>query len=166
MNEPAHRWEANDGRRRTLSGRLTLFGFPSTDAVVRVVPRSRSWRGIRAATFLGGGLLLAPVVGMVPPHAPWVAGVLGVGIFLGLRKWREHFTVASIQGRCPKCGETLQVRSGTPMRDTLSITCDACHHDSQLQVDLPADASSSGDSGAAPSGPAADSPESGSGAGP
>ena len=120
-----------------LSGTLNLFGFPPQHAAVGVLPRSRGWRTLRAAGFLGGGLLLAPLVGVVPPHAPWVAGALGFGGFLGIRKWRERFTLVSLEGSCPRCGEVVGIRAGTPLRPTLSVPCDKCHHDSRLRVDLP-----------------------------
>lgn len=139
---------------------MNLFGFSSTEAVVRAIPRSRSWRGVRASVFFGGGLFLSPVVGLVPPHAPWVAGALGFGIFFGLRKWREHFTLVSLEGRCPRCGEPMGVKAGTPMRSDLSVTCDACHHDSQLSVRVPAEsdlpASSSGTATTPPDRPGTD----------
>jgi len=142
---------------------LNLFGFPPTEAVVQAIPRSRSWRSVRASVFFGGGLLLAPVVGLVPPHAPWVAGVLGFGIFFGLRKWREHFTVESLQARCPKCGEPVGVKAGTPMRNALSVSCDACHHDSQLSVQIPSNpdppGSSYGPTTASPGSPGTDAGE-------
>jgi len=68
-----------------MEGTISLFGFPSTSARIEALPRSTAWRGLRASAFFGGGLLLAPAVGLVPPHAPWVVAVLGIGGFLGLR---------------------------------------------------------------------------------
>lgn len=120
-----------------LRGTLHLFGFPPGAVLLRVHPRSPGWRGIRAAFFLGGGLILAPVVGIIPPHAPWVAGVLGFGGWLGIRKWREHFTLESIEGICPKCGEPLSLRAGIPLRQGMSVPCDRCHHEARLTVVLP-----------------------------
>ena len=85
-----------------LSGTVTLFGFSPGEALIHAVPRTRAWRGTRALAFVLGGALLAPVVGVIPPHAPWVAGALGFGLFLGIRKWRERFTLESLRARCPK----------------------------------------------------------------
>jgi len=120
-----------------LRGTLDLFGFSPGTALVRVHPRTPVWRGIRAAIFLGGGLILAPLVGMIPPHAPWVAGVVGFGGWLGVRKWKEHFTLESLLGNCPRCSEPLSVRAGIPLRQGMSVPCDHCHHEPRLTVALP-----------------------------
>jgi hypothetical protein len=122
------------GDSMTLKGTVSLFGFPPSEAEVEVRPRSTAWRGSRTAFFLGGGLALAPIVGLVPPHAPWAAAALGIGGFLGIRKWRERFTVLGGRGKCPKCGGSLSLRPGTALRPHLSMPCDQCHHDSRLTV--------------------------------
>jgi len=123
--------------RLELSGTLNLFGFPPRQVSVVVLPRNRRWRALRASVFFGGGLLLAPLVGVVPPHAPWVAAALGFGGFFGIRKWRERFTLVSFEGSCPRCGESVRIRAGTPLRATLSVPCEGCHYDAQLTVELP-----------------------------
>jgi hypothetical protein len=120
-----------------LSGTLSLFGFPPAEASLEVLPRSLAWRGARASIFLGGGLLLAPILGMLPPHVPWVAGALACGGFLGVRKWRERFTLITLRGDCPRCGGRVSTPSGIPLRSSISVPCEACHHDSQLSVTLP-----------------------------
>lgn len=130
MNEPDSVWR--------LAGTLNLFGFPPRHAALEVLPRSRGWRVLRASGFFGAGLVLAPVVGVVPPHAPWVAAALGIGGFLGIRKWRERFTLVSFQGNCPRCGEAVRIRAGIPVRPVLSVPCEACHFDTRLEVALPA----------------------------
>ncbi len=128
--------DANSPVRGT--GTLSLFGFSSTEAALELLPRSRSWRAIRATGFIGGGLVLAPAVGLFPPHAPWATGALVLGSFLGLRKWRERFTILSLQGYCPKCGGPMAIREGTPFREALSVPCEGCNHESRLVVSLPA----------------------------
>lgn len=120
-----------------MSGTLSLFGFPSTDAEVGVLSRTSSWRRLRAGGYFTAGLVLAPVVGMVPPHAPWALGALGMGGFLGMRKLRERFTVVSFRGECPKCGGDLPLTPGIPLRVEMSVPCEGCHHDSRLSVVLP-----------------------------
>lgn len=122
-----------------LSGTVNLFGYPPAGATIRVLPRSRSWRGLRASAYLGGSLVLAPILGVVPPHAPWVLGVLGFGGFFGMRKWREKYTLVSFRGLCPSCGGALRIRQGTPLRSDISVPCDSCHHDSRLTVAIPPD---------------------------
>jgi len=120
-----------------MEGTLSLFGFPSTVAHLEVLPRSTGWRALRAGLFIGGALVLAPAVGLLPPHAPWVVGVLGIGGFLGIRKWRERFTVLSFRGICPKCGGALSLPGGTPLRPVMTISCDGCNHGSSLTTTLP-----------------------------
>jgi hypothetical protein len=138
-----------------LTGTVTLFGFSPGQALIQAVPRTRAWRGARALAFILGGTLLTPVVGVIPPHAPWVAAALGFGFFFGVRKWKERFTLESLHARCPKCGGPLVLPPGTPLRPTHSVSCDGCHHDSQLNLRLPQGAPSpeasqdSGDAGAA-----------------
>jgi hypothetical protein len=118
-----------------MEGTLTLFGFPSTTAELEVLPRAVSWRLSRASAFIGGGLLLAPAVGLFPPHAPWVVAALGIGGFLGIRKWRERFTILSLRGACPKCGGNLSMTRGTPLRPVMTVPCAGCNRDSRLTTD-------------------------------
>lgn len=120
-----------------LSGTLNLFGFPAEEAILDVVPRSLAWRGRWAAAFLTIGFILAPILGAVPPHAPWALGALAFGGFFGLRKWKERFTLLALWGLCPKCGGTMKVKKGTPLRANLSVPCDGCHHDARLEVSFP-----------------------------
>ena len=120
-----------------MDGTLSLFGFPSTPAHLEVLPRSTSWRSLRAGGFFGGSLLLAPLVGLVPPHAPWVVAVLATGTLLGIRKWRERFTILSLRGKCPKCGGELSLASGTPLKAMMTVPCPGCNHDPRLTAGLP-----------------------------
>lgn len=117
-----------------LRGRLILFGFPSTPVSVEAIPRSPWWRGIRAFGFFGSGVALAAVGSLVPPHAPWVLGALGVGGYLGIRRWKERLSILSLRGHCPKCGKGIELGEGTPLRPTVSLSCDGCLHNLELRV--------------------------------
>jgi len=119
-----------------LSGAVALFGYPGTRGEMDVLPRSLGWRRLRAAGFFLGGLALAPAVGMVPPHVPWALGALGLGGYLGYRKWREAFTVLMFRGVCPKCGGPLSIAKGTPVREVMSLPCSGCRHDSSMTVNI------------------------------
>jgi len=118
-----------------MEGTISLFGFPSTSAHLDVRSRSTTWRVSWCSAFIGGGVLLAPLVGLVPPHVPWIIAALGVGGFLGLRKWRERFTILTLKGFCPKCGGPLSLPPGTPLRPVMTLPCPGCNHDSRLMVD-------------------------------
>lgn len=126
---------------KPLEGTLSLFGFQSTRARLDVLPRSLAWRLTRASAFWAGGLVLAPAVGLVPPHAPWAVAALGIGGIMGVRKWRERFTLLSFQGDCPKCGAPLSLKSGTPVRLMMTVPCVECNHDSRLAAHFPSDGS-------------------------
>jgi hypothetical protein len=117
-----------------LSGRLLLFGFPPSPVAVKAIPRSPWWRGIRALGFIGGGVALAVGGSLVPPHAPWVLGALGIGGYLGIRKWGERISILSLRGLCPKCGRGIELREGTPLRQTLSLSCEGCLHNLELVI--------------------------------
>jgi hypothetical protein len=121
----------------TLPGTVSLFGFASTEAEVRVLPRGPGWRRLRGGGYFLGGMVLAPALGMVPPHAPWALGALAVGTALGLRKWREHFTLLAFAGTCPKCGGRLTLGLGGAAKAEMSVPCEGCHHDSRLAIALP-----------------------------
>ena len=118
----------------TIRGSLTLFGFPPGNLEARVIRRSGRWRGFRAAGFMAGGLVLAPLLGMIPPHAPWAAGSLGLGMLLGARKWRQRMTLISFNGECPRCGGDLSLKKGAGLRDNMPVSCEHCHHDSILRL--------------------------------
>lgn len=123
--------------RSRISGTLSLFGSPDGHAEMAVLPRSPGWRRSRAGAFFLAGLLSAPLLGMVPPHAPWALGALGLGAWLGSRKLLERFTLLSFEGFCPRCGEELHLRKGTPLRGVMSVACEGCNHDSRLTILLP-----------------------------
>lgn len=117
----------------TVSAHLTLFGFDSTRAAVRVRARSRSWRLWGAARTQAVGLLLAPLVGFVPPHAPWALGALGVSFILARRRWRHLFTVEEVTGNCPRCGATVSAPAGM-LKFPHPVPCEGCGHELTLQL--------------------------------
>jgi len=127
-----------------MKGTISLFGFPSTDAKLEVIPRSTAWRGVRVVGSLAAGLLLAPALGLVPPHAPWAILSLTTGGFVAFRKWQEQFTVVGFQGECPRCGGPLAIRTGTPLRPEMTLPCPGCNHDSRLTAGIPTHTSDSG----------------------
>lgn len=130
MSETAHE---SDGV-FPVEGRIVLFGFDPRPATAFVRPRPRGWRVAGAARTGVVTLLVAPVVGIVPPHVPWVLGALGVGTFLGRRRWHHRFTLESLDATCPKCGGELGVRSGQ-LRVPHTVACEGCHHEATLEVD-------------------------------
>ncbi|MFW6197633.1 MAG: hypothetical protein ACOC5B_02095 [Myxococcota bacterium] len=122
---------------RTIEGRAVLFGYEPTAVAADIEPRPRSWRMSGAARSVGIGLLLAPVVAVVPPHAPWAIGALAAGAVLGRRRWIETHTLMAVDGTCPKCEGPLVVKPAR-LRRPHPLECERCHHTSALE--LPAEA--------------------------
>ena len=120
------------GRTR-LDARLTLFGSPPRPAVLDVTPRPRSQRTTRALTTLGATLVLALLVALIPPHAPWLLGVLAVGAWRARGEWRGEYALHELAGLCPRCDAPLELdeRYITP---PLVVHCDACHAQPMLTI--------------------------------
>lgn len=117
-----------------IGGKVTLFGFDPTSATARLRPRQRQWRlrgtvGILIVTFL-----VAPCVVVVPPHVPWVLGVLATGIVLARRRWTHRFTLEELEATCPRCGTDLRVPPGR-LRVPQPLTCESCRNDLSLVLD-------------------------------
>ena len=113
--------------------RVVLFGFDATEARAHVRPRARSWRiagAVRTGLLF---LLIAPVVGVLPPHAPWILGALGAGGFLARRRWSHHFTLEAVEAVCPKCGAALSA-AVAQLRSPHTLHCEGCHHEAALEV--------------------------------
>ena len=115
--------------------RASVFGFDPTPLRLTVESRSTAWRATRAAAFVGGGLVLAPVVALAPPHVAWAMGSVLTGGFLGWRKWVERFTLVAVEGDCPKCGDALTLDGATRLRARSTLPCPGCHHDLQVILD-------------------------------
>jgi len=113
--------------------RVLLFGFDATNARAYIRPRARSWRiagAVRTGLLF---LVIAPVVGVLPPHAPWILGALGAGGFLAKRRWAHRFTLEALEAACPKCGAALTV-AVAQLRTPHTLHCEGCHHEATLEV--------------------------------
>lgn len=110
---------------------LALFGFPATPATVRIRAHSKSWRVGGAIRIQAVGLVLAPMVALVPPHVPWALGALAGSFFLARRRWHHRFTVEAVAGGCPKCGKNVAPRPAM-LRARHALSCDGCHHELTL----------------------------------
>lgn len=124
--------ETPEGAIRT-EAEAVLFGFPPTPVEVTILPRSNGWRMAGAARTMGIAVVVAPVVAVLPPHAPWVIGALASGAILARRRWTEHFTVLSLEGACPKCSEPIRAKAGR-LRKPHPLPCEGCHMDSTLRL--------------------------------
>jgi len=131
-----------EGRVR-LKGRVEAFGFETTDAEIDAIARPASWRATRALLAAGIGLGVAPVVAFVPPHIPWALGSLIGGAVVARKRATEHFTLRSLDAKCPRCGERLDTETGR-LAGTRSLQCGKCGRDSILHVETACEGSGGG----------------------
>lgn len=117
-----------------VPGTLRIFGHDDTVARLVVLRRGMAWRGLRAGGLLLAGLVAAPVVALIPPHAAWALAAVITGLVLGGRKWAERFTLLSLEGPCPRCGSTIRVAGPTRLKNPDTVDCEGCHHGSTLTV--------------------------------
>lgn len=110
---------------------VTLFGYDPTPATLRLHPRSRSWRIGGSVRTMMIALLVAPLLGLVPPHAPWAFGALVGGGLLARRRWTERFTVLGVEGTCPRCGGAVVASLGR-LTSPLPVVCAECHHEASV----------------------------------
>ena len=115
---------------------ITLFGFEPAVATVRIEARSRIWRLRRTLLAFGMGLVIAPFVALVPPHAPWAIGALALGALAARRRWTEHHSLLAVDGSCPGCGDRITLGSVGRLRHPHPLTCESCHHELALDVKL------------------------------
>ena len=118
-----------------VPARITLFGFDPVQASARIEARTVRWRLNRTLTTVGVALLLAPLVALVPPHAPWALGSVGIGMILGRRKWLERYSLHALDGSCPSCGSPVSIPGTTRLRLPHPLPCDSCSHELSVEVD-------------------------------
>lgn len=119
-----------------VPARITLFGFDVVPANARIEARSTGWRARRASIALAAGLIVAPAVGLVPPHAPWAVAALGMGLVTARRRWAEVHTLHLVDGACPRCGESVSLSRPARLRHPHPISCPSCRYELALSVDI------------------------------
>ena len=120
----------------SVPAQITLFGFDGVSANARIEARSRGWRGRRAAAALAAGLIAAPLAALVPPHAPWALGALGIGLLTAHRRWAEEHTLHFLEGACPRCGEGITLSRPARLRHPHATSCPSCQYELAISVDL------------------------------
>lgn len=118
--------------------RLACFGAAPTPAKLDIVVRPASWRTTRALMAAGIGVGLAPLVAIIPPHVPWAAASLIGGGVIARNRLREHHTLMSIRGTCPRCEGEIEQEPARRLGAVQSIQCGNCGESVLLEVDLPA----------------------------
>jgi len=119
-----------------VPAQITLFGFDVVPADARVEARSTAWRARRVAIALAAGVIAAPAAALVPPHAPWALGALGISLLTARRRWAEEHTLHSLEGACPRCGEGISLSLSTRLRHPHPISCPSCQHELAISIDL------------------------------
>ena len=120
----------------SVPARITIFGFDDVPADARIEGRSVGWRARRAAIALAAGLIVAPLVALVPPHAPWALGALGIGLLTARRRWAEEHTLHFLEGACPRCGEGITLSRPARLRHPHAASCPSCQYELAISVDL------------------------------
>ena len=119
-----------------VPARITLFGFDAVDATARVEARSTGWRVRRASVALAAGLIMAPVLAVVPPHAPWVVVAVAIGLITARRRWAEAHTLHFLEGACPRCESGVSLSRPARLGRPHLISCPSCQHELIVSVDL------------------------------
>jgi predicted RNA-binding Zn-ribbon protein involved in translation (DUF1610 family) len=119
-----------------VPAQITLFGFDVVPADARIEARSTAWRARRVAIALAAGVIAAPAAALVPPHAPWALGALGISLLTARRRWAEEHTLHSLEGACPRCGEGISLSLSTRLRHPHPISCPSCQHELAISIDL------------------------------
>ena len=109
---------------RAVPARLSLSG-QTAPATAQVLERTARWRRIHALRELAWWLL-APVAFFIPPHLPWVLLVLGAGGVRAFARIREHRTLVSLHGTCPRCGAEQEFTELGRMREPHMVQCAHC----------------------------------------
>lgn len=117
----------------TVDARATLFGFDDRPVKATIIPRSRAWRVGGAARTFAVFVVIAPFVAVFPPHAVWFLGALTAGGVLARRRYVERFTLVSVEGQCPKCGDELAAKKGR-LKQPHPLPCEGCNHEPALRV--------------------------------
>ena len=120
----------------SVPARITLFGFDVVPANARIEARSTGWRARRAAIALAAGLIAAPAAALVPPHAPWALGALGISLLTARRRWAEEHTLHFLEGACPRCGNGISLSRPVRLRHPHPISCPSCRYELAISVDL------------------------------
>ncbi len=119
-----------------VPARITLFGFDDVPADVRIEARSVAWRTRRTAIALAAGFIATPLAALVPPHAPWALGALGISLLTARRRWKEEHTLHFVEGACPRCGEAITLSRPTRLHHPHAVPCPSCHYELAISVDL------------------------------
>jgi hypothetical protein len=116
-----------------VPARLVFMGGKAAEGRARVVERSKAWRRSQTMKDLAL-LLLIPIVVFIPPHFPWVLIVLFVAGMRAFNHSREHRTLLSLRGPCPKCGAEQEFKELGRMGSPHKVTCAHCRWDVFVEV--------------------------------
>ncbi|HEX8907316.1 MAG TPA: hypothetical protein VF771_20860 [Longimicrobiaceae bacterium] len=116
-----------------VPARLVFMGGHTSEARARVIERSGHWRRAQVLKDLAL-LLLIPLVIFIPPHFPWPIIVATVAFLRAFNHMREHRTLLSLHGACPKCGTVQDFSELGRMGNPHKVTCANCRWDSYVDV--------------------------------
>ncbi|MQA90233.1 MAG: hypothetical protein GEU90_08360 [Gemmatimonas sp.] len=119
---------------QTLDLDIRLGGHSPVAGSMMAQRRSTGERATRAAGFLILFLFIGAGVVFIPPHIPWAAVAIVTGVVLAFKQWRSEYRVQQFDGKCPRCGTELPVKSEEGVRFPLKVTCFECHHEPVVTI--------------------------------
>jgi hypothetical protein len=130
-------WKSGKSAPLDVPGALRYFDLPATRAIVRVVPRGRRQRILRAAGVLVACWGIGVVSILIPLlHFILVPGFLIAGPVLAIRRLGEKVTVLGARGTCPACTREQEFGVRSRWREELPVTCQACSRGLQLVTEI------------------------------
>ena len=120
----------------SVPARITLFGFDDVPADAANRDAKRGVESAARGDSTSRGLIAAPLAALVPPHAPWALGALGIALLTARRRWAEEHTLHFLEGACPRCGEGITLSRPARLRHPHATSCPSCQYELAISVDL------------------------------
>jgi hypothetical protein len=124
---------------RRVDARLGALGVYATAVELRAIQRTRGERAALTALTLAGGLLLAPLAFLIPPHLESGAIAFLLALYFARRAWVGEWHTVSMAGPCPRCDATVRLKPGTVLYLPHTLHCDGCRAELWLEIEAAPD---------------------------
>jgi hypothetical protein len=114
---------------------LVLAGHPDAPAHLGVVHYSRLARLYRTAWYAFLWIFSTIATFFVTIFDPFMTSMpLFVGAVMTYRSWRGRYRVTEFRGACPRCGQKLDLKTGSKIGTPHHLVCYHCHHEPDLYL--------------------------------